>query len=88
MSETQNITQMLRLWSDGNREVLEDLMPLVYDELHRQAARFLSRERRDHTLQTTELIHETYLKLVDQREVNWDGLRQPAVYRQSALIFL
>jgi len=73
MSETQNITQMLHLWSDGNREVLEDLMPLVYDELHRQAARFLSRERRDHTLQTTALIHETYLKLVDQREVNWES---------------
>ena len=73
MSKTQNITEMLRLWSDGNREVLEDLMPLVYDELHRQAARFLSRERRDHTLQTTALIHETYLKLVDQREVDWES---------------
>ncbi len=73
MSETQNITQMLRLWSDGNREVLEDLMPLVYDELHKQAARFLNRERRDHTLQTTALIHETYLKLIDQREVNWES---------------
>ena len=73
MSKTQNITQMLRMWSDGDREVLEDLMPLVYDELHRQAARFLSRERRDHTLQTTALIHETYLKLVDQREVDWES---------------
>ena len=64
---------MLRQWSDGNREVLEDLMPLVYDELHRQAARFLSRERRDHTLQATALIHETYIKLIDQREVNWQS---------------
>ncbi|HSK73507.1 MAG TPA: sigma-70 family RNA polymerase sigma factor [Pyrinomonadaceae bacterium] len=73
MSETPNITQMLREWSGGNREVLEDLMPLVYDELHRQAARFLSRERRDHTLQTTALIHEAYMKLVDQREVNWES---------------
>ncbi len=73
MSETLNITQMLREWGDGNREVLEDLMPLVYDELHKQAARFLSRERRDHTLQTTALIHETYLKLVDQRQVNWES---------------
>ena len=73
MSETQNITQMLRQWRDGNREVLEELMPLVYTELHRQAARFLSRERRDHTLQTTALIHETYLKLIDQREVNWES---------------
>lgn len=73
MSETQNITRMLREWSDGNRGVLEELMPLVYDELHRQAARFLSRERSNHTLQTTALIHETYLKLVDQREVNWES---------------
>jgi RNA polymerase sigma factor (TIGR02999 family) len=64
---------MLREWSDGNREAAENLMPLVYDELHRQAARFLSRERRDHTLQATDLIHETYLKLVDQREVNWES---------------
>ena len=53
--------------------MLEDLMPLVYDELHKQAARFLNRERRDHTLQTTALIHETYLKLIDQREVNWES---------------
>lgn len=73
MSETGQITQMLRQWSDGNRDVLDDLMPLVYDELHRQAARFLSRERRDHTLQTTALIHEAYLKLIDQREVNWES---------------
>ena len=64
---------MLRQWSGGNCEVLEDLMPLVYDELHKQAARFLSRERRDHTLQATALIHETYLKLIDQREVNWES---------------
>ena len=73
MSETPNITRMLREWSEGNREVLEELMPLVYDELHRQAARFLSRERKGHTLQTTALIHETYLKLVDQRKVNWES---------------
>jgi RNA polymerase sigma factor (TIGR02999 family) len=64
---------MLREWSDGNREALADALPLVYDELHKQVARFLSRERRDHTLQTTALIHETYLKLIDQREVNWES---------------
>jgi len=73
MNQTRQITRMLRQWSSGNREVLEDLMPLVYDELHKQAARFLSRERRDHTLQITALIHETYLKLIDQREVNWES---------------
>jgi len=73
MNETRKITQTLRQWSGGNHKVLEDLMPLVYDELHKQAARFLNRERRDHTLQTTALIHETYLKLIDQREVNWES---------------
>ncbi len=73
MNQTRQITQMLRKWSGGNREALEDLMPLVYDELHKQAARFLNRERRDHTLQATALIHETYLKLIDQREVNWES---------------
>jgi len=73
MNQTRKITRMLRQWSGGNREVLEDLMPLVYDELHKQAARFLSRERRDHTLQATALINETYLKLIDQREVHWEN---------------
>jgi RNA polymerase sigma factor (TIGR02999 family) len=73
MNKTQQITQMLRDWGDGNRASLEDLMPLVYDELHRQAASFLRRERPDHTLQATALINETYLKLVDQRDVNWES---------------
>jgi len=69
----QNITELLLAWNEGNREALDKLMPLVYDELHRQAARFLRRERSDHTLQTTALIHEAYLKLVDQREANWES---------------
>ena len=73
MNETQKITQMLRDWSGGNRAALEGLMPLVYDELHRQAESFLRRERPDHTLQATALIHETYLKLIDQRDVNWES---------------
>lgn len=62
---------MLREWSDGRREVLDELMPLVYNELRRQASRYLRGERPGHTLQTTALIHEAYLKLVDQRDVNW-----------------
>jgi RNA polymerase sigma factor (TIGR02999 family) len=73
MNETPKITKILREWSDGNRAALGELMPLVYEELHRQAARFLNRERHDHTLQATALIHETYLKLIDQREVNWQS---------------
>jgi len=69
----QNITELLLTWKDGNPEALEQLMPLVYDELHRQAARFLRRERADHTLQTTALIHEAYLKLVKQPEIDWES---------------
>lgn len=64
---------MLKEWNDGKREIINDLMPLVYDELHRQAKRYLRRERIDHTLQTTALIHEAYLKLVDQRSVEWES---------------
>ena len=72
-SASPDITQMLQEWSDGKDEVLDQLMPLVYQELHRQAARYLRRERQDHTLQTTGLIHEAYLKLVDQRAVKWQS---------------
>jgi RNA polymerase sigma factor (TIGR02999 family) len=72
----QTITGMLRQWSDGRSEALDELMPLVYDELRRQAARYLRRERAGHTLQTTALIHEAYLKLIDQRAVNWESRTQ------------
>ena len=71
--QSEEITAMLHDWSDGNEEALEALLPLVYNELHRQAARFLRRERAGHTLQATALIHETYLKLIDQRKVNWQN---------------
>ena len=64
---------MLQEWSEGNAQALDELMPLVYKELHRQASRYLRRERRDHTLQTTALIHEAYLKLIDQRDVRWES---------------
>src|SRR4026209_42440 len=66
------ITQLLREWSEGDREALEQLLPLVYEELHSQAARYRRRERPDHTLQTTALINEAYLKLIDQR-VQWQS---------------
>ena len=68
-----NVTQMLKEWSDGNTQVLDNLMPLVYDELRRQASRFLRKERSNHTLQTTALIHEAYLKLIDQKSVEWQN---------------
>ncbi|CAN5691812.1 sigma-70 family RNA polymerase sigma factor [soil metagenome] len=64
---------MLQEWSGGKQEALDALLPLVYEELRRQASRYLRRERAGHTLQTTALIHETYLKLIDQREVNWQN---------------
>lgn len=67
------ITQLLKKWSEGNQEILDKLMPLVYEELRRQASRYLRRERSNHTLQTTALIHEAYLKLVDQKEVEWQS---------------
>ncbi len=68
---SHQITAMLREWSGGSHDALNDLLPLVYDELHRQAAHYLRREREDHTLQPTALINEAYLKLIDQREVDW-----------------
>ncbi|MBA2493070.1 MAG: sigma-70 family RNA polymerase sigma factor [Acidobacteria bacterium] len=64
---------MLQEWSSGKQEALDALLPLVYAELHRQASHYLRRERAGHTLQTTALIHEVYLKLIDQREVNWQN---------------
>jgi RNA polymerase sigma factor (TIGR02999 family) len=59
-------TELLRRWSAGEREALHDLLPLVYEELRHIARRHLRAERPDHTLQTTALIHEAYLRLVDQ----------------------
>jgi len=65
------ITQLLAEWSDGNQSALDELYPLVYDELHRLARRYMSRERKGHTLQTTALINEAYVRLVDQKNVHW-----------------
>ena len=65
------ITQLLAEWSGGNQAALDELYPLVYEELHRLARRYMSRERRGHTLQTTALINEAYVRLVDQRNVRW-----------------
>jgi RNA polymerase sigma factor (TIGR02999 family) len=74
MTETpQNVTQLLIGWSKGDKEALDKLLPLVYNELHRQAAAYLRRERVGHTLQTTALIHEAYVRLVDQRNVHWQN---------------
>ena len=69
----QNVTQLLIGWSKGDREALDALVPLVYEELRRQASRYLRRERVGHTLQTTALIHEAYMRLVDQKNVHWQN---------------
>jgi RNA polymerase sigma factor (TIGR02999 family) len=68
-----DITELLRDWQGGDRGALDRLMPLVYDELHLIASRHLARERRERTLQTTALVNEAYMKLVDQRMVNWQN---------------
>ena len=71
--KSPQITLLLKEWSDGRREALDALMPLIYEELRRQAGRYLRKERGNHTLQTTALINEAYLKLIDQREVVWQN---------------
>lgn len=71
--KTNEITAILREWSEGEDSAIDKLLPFVYEELHRQAERFLRRERRDHTLQTTALINEAYLKLIDQKAVDWES---------------
>jgi RNA polymerase sigma-70 factor (ECF subfamily) len=68
-----DITRMLIDWSKGDRQALDRLVPVVYSELRRQAARHLGRERPGHTLQATDLIHEAYLRLVDQKKVRWQN---------------
>jgi RNA polymerase sigma factor (TIGR02999 family) len=65
MPSTHEITQLLGAWSAGDEHALEKLMPLVYDELHRLAQAYMGRERPGHTLQTTALVHEAYLRLID-----------------------
>jgi len=66
-----DVTQLLGRWSGGDRDALDQLLPLVYDELRRLAARYLDHERPGHTLQTHDLIHEAFLRLIDQRHVDW-----------------
>jgi len=75
-SDPDEITKMLRAWSEGDRAAADQFMPVIYDELRRQAHRFLNRERANHTLQTTALVHEAYLRLTEQRDVSWQNRAQ------------
>ena len=74
VAPTHTVTEMLAEWSDsGDRQALDQLIPVVYDELRRQASRYLQRERHGHTLQTTALVHEAYVRLIDQAGVRWQN---------------
>lgn len=76
MSQAGNITQLLNSYGDGDKSALDEMLPLVYDELRRIAANYLSRERAGHTLQPTALVHEAYMRLVSQRNSNWRNRAQ------------
>lgn len=67
------VTQLLQEWSHGDQSALDKLIPIVYEELRRQAANYMRRERPGQSLQTTALVHEAYLRLIDQRAVEWQN---------------
>jgi RNA polymerase sigma-70 factor (ECF subfamily) len=73
MPAPSELTQLLLDWSQGNKNALDKLMPLVYDELRSLARRYLSRESTGHTLQTTALVNEAYMRLIDQNRVQWQN---------------
>lgn len=72
-TSTQEVTQLLQKWSDGNAEALEELTPVIYAELHRIARRYMRRERDGHTLQTTALVNEAYVRLIDWKNAKWEN---------------
>lgn len=67
------VTRLLKAWGSGNTAALDQLIPIVYGELRAVAARYLRRERQDHTLQPTALVNEAYLRLIDQKQVQWQN---------------
>ncbi len=71
-----DVTELLRAWGDGDLGARDRLLPLVYQELRRRAAAYLRRERRDHSLQPTDLVHEAYLRLIDQNRAAWQNRGQ------------
>jgi RNA polymerase sigma factor (TIGR02999 family) len=73
MSTSGEVTQLLLAWNSGDQAALEELMPLVYKELHRLASNCLRWERQGHTIEATALVNEAYLRLVDQRQVEWQN---------------
>jgi RNA polymerase sigma factor (TIGR02999 family) len=73
MSPSHEITGLLRAWSEGDDQALGKLTPLLYEELHRMAHRYMRRERSNHTLQATALINEAYVRLIDWKGVRWQN---------------
>jgi RNA polymerase sigma-70 factor, ECF subfamily len=73
MSDTHDVTRLLTRWAKGDEKALDEVTPLVYRELRRLAASQLRKERKGHTLQPTALVHEAYLRLVDQKNPNWQN---------------
>src|SRR6202011_3771553 len=69
----QDVTQLLMAWSNGEQDALEQLIPLVYNELRRLAHRYMAGERREHTLQSTALVHEAYEPLISLKNVSWQN---------------
>ena len=76
LSSPHELTRLLNAWSQGDQSALAKLTPYVYEELHRVAHRYMSREPRGHTLQTTALINEAYARLIDSGEMNWQNRTQ------------
>jgi RNA polymerase sigma factor (TIGR02999 family) len=70
---SNEVTELLQKWSLGDREALEELTPVIYAELHRIARRYMSRERDGHTLQTTALVNEAYMRLIDWKTARWEN---------------
>ena len=73
VSDAHSVTQLLEQWNHGDREALDKLMPLIYEELRKMAKRYMSQQNPGHTLQTTALIHEAYLRMVKQKEKHFEN---------------
>lgn len=72
-SNNQDVTELLKKWSGGDQAALEELTPVIYAELHRIAGRYMSRERENHTLQTSALVNEAYIRLIDWKTAKWEN---------------
>jgi len=73
LPSSEEITRLLQVWSDGDREAFDKLAPLVYEELHRLAMRYIGRERAGHTLQTTALVNEAFVRMIKWQNIPWQN---------------